>query len=302
MNWREGGVGFIGAGATASVLARALHKRRYPVRAVASRRLASARALAGQLSECLGTTSAQRVADRCALVFITTPDDAIASVAAKVRWRQGQDVVHCSGALPVATLAPAQTQAANIGGFHPLQTFPHRNVRPEALEGITFGVQAEGASLVRLEQLAKELGGTPVRLQDADRALYHASAVLACGALAVVLGTAADLWECFSSPPIRPVVLAALTPLALVTVASVGQVGPVAALTGPIARGDVGTVRRHVDALKVRAPDTLAIYAILGLAQVPLALAKGCSDDAAVEIRRLLKDALQTGLPALIQR
>ena len=95
-----GNVGFIGAGAVGATLARAMHRCGYSVRGVASRTAAPAEHLAAEIPGC-DAVSPQDVADRCDTVFLTVPDDAIDTVAAALRWRYGQAVVHCSGALPL---------------------------------------------------------------------------------------------------------------------------------------------------------------------------------------------------------
>lgn len=297
--WKTGGIGFVGAGAVGSALARALHGLGYPVAAVASGSRASAEALAAQLPGCVAVAEAQAVVDRCAAVFITTPDSVIAHVAEATRWRRGQDVLHCSGAAPAALLAPARAAGANVGGLHPLQTFPHRSVGAESLRGIAFGVQAEGGLLLRLEGLVAELGGQVVRLADEDRALYHASAVLACGAVAALVGAAADLWRSFGAPQPQADAIRALLPLLRGATDQLGNEGLPGALTGPVARGDAGAVVAHLDALRRYAPETVPVYAALGLAQVPIARAKGgCSDSAARDLTRIFAEALKAAEPS----
>ena len=290
--WTQG-VGFIGAGAVGSAMARAVHQLGYPVKAVTSKSGTSARQLAEQLPGCSAVESAQQVTDGCDAVFIAVPDDAIKEVADGVRWRRKQDVVHCSGAASVDLLAHAREAGANIGGFHPLQTFPRRGLAPQVFHGVTFGVQADGELLAELRNLAVQLGGRALVLREQDRALYHASAVLACGAVAALANAASGLWQTFSTPQEKHAALSALAPLLQGTVQALSMEGLPAALTGPIARGDVGTVRRHVDALRRDAPGVVALYGMVGLAQIPIAIAKGtCSPQAAEQMERLFKTEL----------
>ena len=117
-------IGFIGSGRVAAALARGLEAHGYPVRAVHSRTRASAERLAESLSA--GATvfpHAQAVADACDLLFITTPDDAIAQTAAAIHWYPRHSVVHCSGALSMEALEPVSQAGGAVGGFHPMQTF-----------------------------------------------------------------------------------------------------------------------------------------------------------------------------------
>ena len=105
-------LGFIGTGTIGSALALTLHSRGYPVVAVSSRYHASARKLAQAINGCSAVTDNQEVADTAEFVFITTPDDVIASVASQTKWHQGQYVVHCSGADTTDILEPARKAGA----------------------------------------------------------------------------------------------------------------------------------------------------------------------------------------------
>lgn len=293
---RQSRIGFVGAGVVGTTLAVALARQGYRVVAAASRSLASAQALAARVPGCAALASAQQVADACDVVFITTPDDAIEAVAASVSWRPGQTAVHCSGAASLDVLASARRQGALVGAFHPVQTFSSVERALEALQGITFAI--EGVPQVRpfLEELALALGGRPLALDSQARPLYHASTVMACGMVVALAAVAAELWQGFGVG--RSEAIAALLPLMRETVANVGAVGPPAALTGPYARGDVGTVRKHLAALQSRAPEVLALYCQLALAGLPLALEKGrLTQERAVEIRELLKQAARDAAP-----
>ncbi|GAI64551.1 unnamed protein product, partial [marine sediment metagenome] len=95
----------------------------YQVIAVSSRSQTSAKKLAQAVSSCHAFNNNQDVADTAELIFITTPDDAIAPVASEIQWHRGQSVVHCSGALSTDILEPAKNLGAQVGSFHPLQTF-----------------------------------------------------------------------------------------------------------------------------------------------------------------------------------
>lgn len=292
--WKQG-VGFIGAGAVGSTLAIALHELGYKVSAVASKSGTSAQRLAKQMPGCFPATP-QEVADDCAAVFLAVPDDSLKEVVAQIRWHGNQDVVHCSGSAPVALLAPAQQAGAAIGGFHPLQTFPRRDLPPRVFQGVQFGVQADGDLRSRLTALATELGGQALLLKDEDRALYHASAVLVCGAVAALADAATGMWGKLSAPEEKKSALLALLPLLRSTIDGLAREGLPNALTGPVARGDIGTVRAHLDALRKQAPDIAALYASVGLAQVPVARAKGtCAPKSAMELEQLFRSELGRG-------
>jgi predicted short-subunit dehydrogenase-like oxidoreductase (DUF2520 family) len=280
-------IGVIGAGTVGTALALALADRGYPVVAVASRRVASAAALASRIPGCRASATPQAVVDAADLVLLTVPDDAIRAVADGVRWRPGVAAVHCSGAAGLDVLAAAAAAGAAVGSCHPLQSFADAGEALRALPGSTFALEGDGALLARLELLVRDLGGRPLRLPPGAKALYHASAVLAGNYLVTLAQTAAELWAAFGLS--REEALAALLPLLRGTVDNLERVGVPRALTGPIARGDAGTVRRHLAALGDRAPHVVELYRRLGLATIPIAVDKGTlTAEAAGRLRALL--------------
>ena len=276
----DSSVGFIGAGKTATVLALALCHVGYAVTAIASRTLASATSLAAQLNGCTAYPNSQDVADKCNLVFITTPDSAISTIASCLKWHRNQAVIHCSGADSTAPLVAATEQGAITGGFHPLQSFTN-GAAPTTLQGITFALEAEGPLLTELKTMASALGGRWIILSAEDKALYHASAVIASNYLVTLASAAAGLWAKFGISPSQAIT--ALLPLMKSTVANIEQVGLPYCLTGPIARGDAITVHRHLQALESLSPDLEAAYRELGKLTLPLAHVAGGLDQATIE-------------------
>lgn len=279
-------IGFIGAGTVGTALAVRLSRKGYDVIAVASRSKTSADKLAERVSGCMSHDTKQAVAGVADLVFITTPDDAIATVAAELEWRRGQSVVHCSGADSLGPLEPAQKLGAQVGGFHPLQTFASVDHAIENLPGSTFALEAEGELREILEHMASALDGTAVHLQAGDKVLYHTAAVFACNYMVTLVKMATDLWQSFGVS--TPEATQALLPLLRGTLNNLENVGLPNCLTGPIARGDLGTVRKHLAALEESDPELLSAYRELGSQTIPIALAKGKIDSSrAEELRRL---------------
>lgn len=266
-------IGFIGAGTVGTALARSLAERGYSVVAVASRSLASAQRLAESIRGCQAKESPQRVVDAADLVFITTPDDAIQRVAESLTWRAGVAVVHCSGAASKDILAFAQAQGALTGGFHPLQSFASPEEAIRNLPGSYFALEAEEPLLSTLKELAEALGGSWVELSAADKVLYHAAAVFVSNYTVALMKMATDLWAGFGVEVGEAT--RALLPLLKGTVNNLERVGLPRCLTGPIARGDLGTVTRHLDALEESFPQLVPAYRELGLQATPVALAKG---------------------------
>jgi predicted short-subunit dehydrogenase-like oxidoreductase (DUF2520 family) len=273
--------GFIGAGTTGNALAVRLSQKGWPVVAVFSRTLSSAQRLARRVRKCQVHHTAQELADVTEMVFITTPDDVIAQVCSEVEWHKGQSVLHCSGAHSVDILEPAKKLGAAVGSFHPLQTFADVDQAIANLPGSTYALEAEEPLLSTLKQLTRLLNGNWVELKPGDKVLYHAAAVFACNYLVTLVKLALDLWKDFgvsSKEATR-----ALLPLLRGTLNNIDSIGLPACLTGPVARGDLGTIERHLRVLDARNPSLLTTYKELGLQTIPIALAKGKVDEQKAE-------------------
>jgi len=267
-------IGFIGAGTTGTALAVQLTKAGYNVTAVASRTRQSAEKLAARIDNCIVYDRPQEVADKTELVFITTPDDAIATVAAQVQWHEGQSVVHCSGAHSTDILEPAAVSGAQTGCIHPLQTFASADQAINNLPGSTFAIEAGRELQKILQKIAVSLEGSFVVLTAEDKVRYHAAAVFACNYLVTLVELATNLWKGFEISQQHSV--KSLMPLLRGTLSNIENIGLPDCLTGPIARGDMGTINKHLEVLKKeKEPALLQSYKLLGRQTVPIALAKG---------------------------
>ncbi|MFA5308110.1 MAG: DUF2520 domain-containing protein [Dehalococcoidales bacterium] len=266
-------LGFIGAGKVGTALAVLLSRKGYAVAGVNSRSRTSAEKLAAAVSDCKVFSSYQETADAADIIFVTTPDNAIAAVTARVKWRAGKSVIHCSGADSTAILEPARASGAMVGGFHPLQTFAGVKEALENLPSSTFALESEEPLLANLKKMADDLGGNWITLQAGDKVAYHAAAVFASNYLVTLVKMATDLWQTFDIPTDQAT--KALLPLIRGTLHNIETIGIPQCLTGPIARGDAGTVSKHLQALQEKAPALLFPYKELGLQTIPVALAKG---------------------------
>jgi predicted short-subunit dehydrogenase-like oxidoreductase (DUF2520 family) len=183
------------------------------------------------------------------LVLITTPDAAVAEVAAAIRPRAQVVVAHASGSLGLAPLAGHDRTAV----VHPLVALPDsQRGSARLLRGAWFGLAAGGDPVG--EQLVAALHGHPVVVAEADWPRYHAAAVIAANHLVALLGQVERVATTVGAP------LAAYLDLARGSLDDVAELGPAAALTGPVRRGDLDTVARHLAALP---PDERAAYAAL---------------------------------------
>ena len=280
-------LGFIGTGTVGTALAVRLNSEGYQVVAVSSRSRLSAENLTQVISNCRIFDNSQDVADIAELIFITTPDDAIAKVVSQLKWHVGQSVVHCSGADSTEILQPARESGAHAGVFHPLQTFASAKQAMGNIPGSTFAVEAEEPLLNILKDMAAALDGHWIELKASDKVIYHAAAVMACNYVVTLVKLAADLWQTFSIPPQQAT--QALLPLLRGTISNIEAIGIPQCLTGPIARGDSGTVKKHLSALEEVAPAVLSTYRELGLQTIPIALAKGrINEQQAQELKTML--------------
>jgi predicted short-subunit dehydrogenase-like oxidoreductase (DUF2520 family) len=269
-------VGFIGAGTVGTALAILLSRKGYAVTGVYSRSRSSARKLAREVPGCRVLNSSQEVANAADLIFITTPDNAIAGVVSQVKWPAGRSVIHCSGADSTDILEPARKSGAMVGCFHPLQTFAGVRQAIDNIPGSTFAIEASEPLLDTLKDIAAALDGHYIELKASDKVAYHTAAVFASNYMVTLVKMATDLWQTFSIPSDQAT--RALLPLIRGTLNNIEIIGIPQCLTGPIARGDIGTVNKHLKVLREEAPALLFPYKELGLQTIPIALAKGKID------------------------
>jgi predicted short-subunit dehydrogenase-like oxidoreductase (DUF2520 family) len=175
-----------------------------------------------------------------------------------------------------------------VGGFHPLQTFAGTEQAIANIPGSTFAIEAEEPLLTTLKDMATALGGHWIKLKAGDKVAYHTAAVFASNYLVTLVKMANDLWQTFGIPADQAT--RALLPLIRGTLNNIENIGIPQCLTGPIARGDTGTVNKHLKTLRKKAPALLFPYKELGLQTVPVALAKGRIDEKqAAELEAVLK-------------
>ncbi|MFC4533734.1 Rossmann-like and DUF2520 domain-containing protein [Sphaerisporangium dianthi] len=279
-------VGVLGAGRVGSVLGTALAQAGHYVVAAsgvsdASRRRALDR-LGVDISE---PDEVVRVAD---LVLLTVPDDAlpglVAGLAATGAGLRGKMLVHTSGAYGLAVLDAATAAGALPFALHPVMTFTGRDDDMRRVVGCSFGVTAPEPLRPVAEALVIEMGGEPVWISEEDRALYHAALAGAANHMVTLIAESQELLKKIGvEQPGR--MLGPLLGAALDNALRLGLAG----LTGPVVRGDAATVRKHVDALILAAPEAADAYVALARLTADRALAAGLLKPEAAE--RLL-DAL----------
>ncbi|GAA1292870.1 hypothetical protein Psi02_50600 [Planotetraspora silvatica] len=279
-------VGVLGAGRVGSVLGAALVLAGHRVVAASGVSDASHRRATERLA--VELTRPDDVITRSDLVLLTVPDDVlpglVAGLAATGADLRGKLLVHASGAYGLDVLGPATDLGALPLALHPVMTFTGRDDDLVRLNGCSFGVTAPAMLRPVAEALVIEMGGEPVWIADQDRALYHAAIAGAANHMVTLIAESQELLGRIGvEHPGR--LLGPLLGAALDNVLRLG----IAGLTGPVVRGDAGTVRKHVDALILAAPEAADAYVALARLTADRALAAGLLKPEAAE--RLL-DAL----------
>ena len=278
---KESPIAVLAAGRLGSSLAIALSNAGYNVAAVTSRQSSHRKWLSDKISNAIVVENVQTAANVASIVFITGPDAHIEEICSEVEWRSHQAVVHCAGVLPLAILDEARIAGAETAGFHPLQTFP-TNDSSDQLKDVSFATESANPALFYwLRILATDLGGSAFRIESSQRAAYHASAVMACGLLAGLIGISAEMWEPLGIK--RTDALKRLIPLLRATVDALDEKGLPDAITGPFVRGDVDTIVTHLSATSANSSDTGKAYAALALATLHMAKEQGGLSDSAFE-------------------
>lgn len=284
-------IAVIGAGKVGTAFALRLKEKGYPVVAVASRSPSSARKLA-EATGARAFSDSAGAARAGKLVLVTTPDGAIAAVAAEISGAvgYGQFVAHASGALPAAVLQPAKEAGAGVFSLHPLQSFATLALAVERLPGSYFTFEGDPEALPLARQLVADLGGSLFRIEAASKPLYHAAGCVASNYLVTLMHLMYRLAE--KSGLEREAIFPAFTPLIQGTLQNIGAVGPAAALTGPVVRGDAGTIRRHARAMD---KEEWELYRLLGYHTVKIARQRGLLPDAAEEIEKIFAEVKRDG-------
>ena len=271
-----GPVGVVGAGNVGTALAMAWKNKGYALSGVCCRTEKSAREATTRLDVPFFLNPAE-VASRSEIVLITTPDREITSVcnyiAENQGFRQGQVVLHTSGAHTCELLEPARKEGAGVLSLHPLQTFPSVDTGFNNLPGSYFTLEGEEHALKVGEELVSALEGNALTIPTEMKPIYHASACVACNYFVALLDLSLKMMEEVGVP--REKALPALMPLVEGTLANVKKVGVPQGLTGPIDRGDASTVESHVLKLKEKMPSILDLYRQLGNYTAQVASEKG---------------------------
>lgn len=282
-------VGVISAGRVGAVLGAALSRAGHRVVAASGVSAESVRR-AERLLPGVELLPPDDVVAAAELVLLAVPDDAlrplVTGLAATGAWRPGQWVAHTSGAHGIGVLDAAASRGALALAMHPAMTFAGRPEDLDRLDGAVFGVTTQPELRPVAETLVIEMGGEPVWIPELARPIYHAALTHSSNHLVTMVADAMELLsDAGVESPAR--VLAPLTGAALDNTLRLGD----AALTGPVSRGDVRTVREHVAVLRRQSPDMLDSYRVMARRTADRAYATGrINDHERVELARALAD------------
>ena len=200
------------------------------------------------------------------VIFVTTADDVLPEVAhtlARVAGTKcrGKIILHTAATLDRSALAPFARHGATVGSLHPMQAFGG-SVMPN-LKGVIFAVEGDPKARRVAQSIAKSLGGVPVAIDTRDKPIYHASAVIAAGSMYATIEAGLQLLTRIGFTRARAE--QTLFPLVRQILDNIERIGPRAAWTGPLSRGDYAIVARHARALRKYPREFRAAYAVLAL-------------------------------------
>lgn len=286
-------IAIIGAGRVGTAMAVMLSRAGYRISGVASRNRDDAEHCARLTDADMISTNPVDVAVGAKMILLTVVDEQIGpvcqSVAANNGFRRGQFVIHASGALGSRVLAPAAKKGCHVASMHPFQTFATPEQAMQHLPGSYFGLEGSKDAIVVLEKMIPEaFGGKVILLDERTKPVYHAAACIASGFVVVLTQSSVELLIQIGLE--KEEAVRVLTPLLRGTVDNIDLLGLPKALTGPIERGDVATIREHLQAVEARRPRVASLYRELGLKALDIAVEKGgLPRDKVLEIRGLFE-------------
>jgi len=290
-------VAIIGAGRVGSSVGFLLKRAGYRVTAAATRTGASAETASAFIGGGEPTTDVVQAARGADLVFITTPDRAIKEVCETIAsgkaFKPGSIAVHMSGAHSLELLDAAAGAGAYRAVLHPLQSLAGKEQGITTLPGSYFRVEADAGAGEIIQDVVKALGGIELAMpkwkpNQGSAALYHAGAVAVSNYFVALVDYGLKFYQALGAD--KQEALKAVLPLIKGTLHNIETLGIPDALTGPIARGDVETVREHLDAMRKSAPELLDLYRELAKHTITVAKdRRSLSQDALLALSRVIE-------------
>jgi predicted short-subunit dehydrogenase-like oxidoreductase (DUF2520 family) len=256
-----GTLSIIGAGRVGRALGRRLRELGWKIGAVVASSESSARKAVRSIGAGRSHAFLTRQVLATQVILITTQDHSLATIAVELarigaEELRGKIVLHTSGALSSDVLDPVRRCGAAVGSMHPLQTFSGVGVPP--LEGRVFTIEGDVVAVRMARQMARALGAVPVQIEGSKKPLYHAAGALAAGNVLALMEAATRLMTAAGMK--RREAVRALLPLTRQVLENFERLGPRAAWTGPLSRGDYGVVAAHTEAMKDLPPEFARAY------------------------------------------
>ncbi|MFH5831813.1 Rossmann-like and DUF2520 domain-containing protein [Halalkalibaculum sp. DA384] len=284
-------VSIIGIGALGKTLARALELQGYKIYSLFNRTVSKAEDLGSELNAGIVGSIPESAGDLGELTFITVADDAIGAVTGQLAgqlWDLSScTIAHCSGNESSEILEPLSGAGAEIAAFHPLQTFNPTSA-PGIFRDIYISLEGQAGAVDQLELVVSRLGAHPLHVTPEAKSYLHAAAVMASNYLITLVHLSGEIAGLGGVDPWEA--RKALHALVRTTAENASAEKLSSVLSGPIARGDLKTVKKHVQLLEQN-EHLASLYKRLGLETVALARQKeGITDEEVVQITKLLKD------------
>lgn len=260
-------ISVIGLGGLGTVLTKTLIRADFPVKSIFNRTENKAEALATSTGIHKWGAFPFSLDELGNLIFVTVPDSSIKVVAGKLAQIEdgsafkGRTVIHCSGSESADLLSQLKSKGAAVASFHPLQTF-NKQSQPDVFKGIYFSLQGDEEVFPLLQQIARRLGAQTLEVTQEQKSRLHAAAVTGSNYLNALLQSAVEIGATggLSSAKVKE----ALFPLIKTTMQNISEFSFEKSLTGPIKRGDVSTVEKHLALLEGQ-DELKKLYGVLGL-------------------------------------
>jgi len=284
----SGRTAIVGTGRVAQALGRLLARAGMPPTVIAGRTPDHAQRAAAFVGPGVKTARIREIPRFADRVLIAVVDLAIPSVVDDLAdgGMCSGVALHTSGAHGPRLLDALAVRGVSCGVLHPLQTIADPELGATALRGASFAVGGEAAAVEWAEEIVRTAGGTPLRIRENGFASYHAGAVMAGNAVIAAIDAAVELFGAAGVE--RQAALRALRPLCLTSAQNALELGPEAALTGPVQRGDADTVKAHMAALAQSPPYVGDLYRASGHALLEIAKRRGLSEASAQAVESAL--------------